>query len=108
MAELLNNVWVYPEGTLPVLLVKGTQDDHEHAHLVENQSVWSGQPNVTRPDVTHTELQSTTVQDEPARSGKGSGREKWAEFARSHGYFPHESEDRDDIIVALQTKGVIA
>lgn len=108
MATLHNNVWVYPEGRLPVMLAKGTEDNHEYAHLVENPAVWSGEPNVTRPEVTHTELTSTTVHDEPKRSGKGSGRENWADFARSHGYYPSDSEDRDDIIAALQAKGVIA
>lgn len=108
MATLKANVWVFPEGRLPVFLTKGTSDDAEFASLVENASAWDGEPNIAAPEKTHTALESTTRNDEPPRSGKGSGRENWAEYARSHGYFPHSTEDRDDIIVALQAKGVVA
>lgn len=44
--------------------------------------------------------------DVPARSGAGSGRTKWADYAASNGVDVQESHTRDDIVAACEAAGV--
>jgi hypothetical protein len=45
--------------------------------------------------------------DEPPRSGKGSGKDAWAEFAAEKGVDIGDAGTREDIIAVLVAAGVI-
>lgn len=44
---------------------------------------------------------------EPPRSGKGSGKEAWAEFASHHGVEVTDEDTRDDIVARLADAGIV-
>lgn len=44
--------------------------------------------------------------DPPAKAGKGSGKEAWADYAEAHGVSVSDDASRDEIIAACESAGV--
>lgn len=44
--------------------------------------------------------------DPPPKSGKGSGEDKWRDYAESHGLDVSDLKDREEIISALESEGI--
>ena len=47
------------------------------------------------------------VLEEPPRSGKGSGRDAWADFAAANGIDVADDANREDIVSALAEAGIV-
>lgn len=81
-------------------VVYGPDDEvpAEHAALITNPKAWADEPSVGS---------ERTADAEPPRSGKGSSKDAWVEFAHAHGVQVDDSGSRDDIISALVDAGVV-
>lgn len=64
---------------------------------------------ITNPGAWQTEEQQGAVSEDgpPPRSGSGSGRARWVEFAESQGVEVDDEATKDDIISLLEASGVI-
>jgi hypothetical protein len=87
-------------------VVYGPDDEvpAEHAALITNPKAWEGGE---APSTKSEEPSSAQGDEEPPRSGKGSSKEAWAEFAQTHGVQVEDGDSRDDIIAALVEAGVV-
>jgi hypothetical protein len=95
-------------------VVYGPDDEvpADHAALITNPKAWEGGnlPSTESGSSKHSDSGTkATVSDpdEPPRSGKGSSKEAWAEFAQSRGVHVEDEDSRDDVIAALVEAGVV-
>jgi hypothetical protein len=96
-------------------VVYGPDDEvpADHAALITNPKAWEGgklqstEGDSSKQDSGSEATDSGANPDEPPRSGKGSSKEAWAEFAQSRGVHVEDEDSRDDIIAALVEAGVV-
>ena len=58
---------------------------------------------ITNPDVWEG---SSSAEAPPARSGAGSGKDKWVAYAEANGVTVDDDATRDDVIAAVEAAGV--
>jgi hypothetical protein len=107
MAKLSSYVHVPVDGDW---VVYGPDDEvpAEHAALITNPKAWEdGELPSAKATKSSADESTEGTGGEPPRSGKGSGRDAWTEFAESREVHVEDEDSRDDIIAALVEAGVI-
>jgi hypothetical protein len=99
-----------PETGRTSVLNRGTDVQGRVLTLIDNPGVWVDPDEAAAAraefEATHVHEEDETVA-EPPRSGKGSGRDAWAEFAAAQGVQVQDEDTKDDIVRALAEAGVI-
>lgn len=112
MRKLASTVHVHdPETGRSVVFQRGSTPPKRLQALITNPDVWEDgapepEPVKEEPVDVPAEVQSDS--DEPPRSGKGSSKDAWAEYAAVHGVDFDEDGTRDDIIAAMVAAGKIS
>jgi hypothetical protein len=98
----------FPGGpTSPVVLLR-TFGDHPHGarlDLPTGQASSLITAGIARPADQTTATPSSTTPQPPPRTGRGSGKQAWAEYATAVGVHVDADDSRDDIIDKIDNGG---
>lgn len=106
MPVLAAHVTVFNRKGIMVAFAPGDEPPPWAAKLITNPKAWATPPAEDTDASNPSPVSDGGGGAPPALAGPDSGRDRWADYARSCGVFAGDDDKRDEIVAALRRAGV--